>query len=96
MVAPPPLISMDPCDLEQRIKRATALLRKESQDKLDTRKHDRRLASMLFLNLCLIAGVVGLGGDATASGRLSWLERGGHCFEPIRKPGGLSQNQALF
>ncbi len=38
----------------------------------------------------------GWGGDATASGRLSWLERGGHCFEPIRKVRGLSQNQALF
>ncbi len=38
----------------------------------------------------------GFGGDATASGRLSWLERGGHCFEPIRKDRGLSQNQALF
>ena len=24
----------------------------------------------------------GFGGDATASGRLLWLERGGHCFEP--------------
>ncbi|WP_261806365.1 hypothetical protein [Lapidilactobacillus luobeiensis] len=44
----------------------------------------------------VIAGFGGFGWDATASGRLSWLERGGHCFEPIRKPSGLSQNQALF
>ena len=46
--------------------------------------------------LRMIAGVLGLDGYATASGRLSWLERGGHCFEPIRKERGLSQNQALF
>ncbi len=55
-----------------------------------------KIGRELAVGLCLIAGVGGFGGDATASGRLSWLERGGHCFEPIRKPGGLSQNQALF
>ncbi len=29
----------------------------------------------------------GFGGDATASGRLSWLERGGHRLKPIPKAG---------
>ncbi len=56
-----------------------------------------------FLWLCVFTGsgaglqvVVGFGGDATASGRLSWLERGGHRLKPIRKPSGLSSNRALF
>ncbi len=43
-----------------------------------------------------MAGVGGFGVDATASGRLSWLERGGHRLKPIRKPSGLSSNRALF
>ncbi len=49
-----------------------------------------------FLNLRLIAGVRGLDVDATASGRLSWLERGGRRLKPIRKVRGLSSNRALF
>ncbi|MFC6315716.1 hypothetical protein ACFQHW_09095 [Lapidilactobacillus achengensis] len=46
----------------------------------------------LLLNLCLMSG---FRRDATASGRLSWLERGGRCFEPTRKVRGLSQNQVF-
>ncbi|MFC6315749.1 hypothetical protein ACFQHW_09260 [Lapidilactobacillus achengensis] len=49
----------------------------------------------LVLNLRLIAGVVGFDVDATASGRLLWLERGGRRLKPIRKTGGLSSNRAL-
>ncbi|MFC6314324.1 hypothetical protein ACFQHW_01895 [Lapidilactobacillus achengensis] len=30
----------------------------------------------------MIASVMSLDGDATASGRLSWLERGGHRLKP--------------
>ncbi len=45
---------------------------------------------------CLIAGVDGDSVDATASGRLSWLERGGRRLKPIRKVRGLSSNRALF
>ena len=48
-----------------------------------------------FLIFRLIASVGGFSGDATASGRLSWLERSGRCFEPIRKVRGLSQNQVF-
>ena len=51
---------------------------------------------VLFMIFRLVAGVVGLVGDATASGRLSWLERGGHRLKPIRKVRGLSSNRALF
>ncbi|MFC6314503.1 hypothetical protein ACFQHW_02850 [Lapidilactobacillus achengensis] len=40
-----------------------------------------------LLNLCLIAFGMGFGVDATASGRLSWLERGGHRLKPIPKAG---------
>ncbi len=47
-------------------------------------------AYALLLNLCLIAGVSATGWDCCCG-----LERGGHCFEPIRKKRGLSQNQAL-
>ncbi len=42
---------------------------------------------VLFMIFRLVAGVVGLVGDATASGRLSWLERGGHRLKPIPKAG---------
>ena len=51
---------------------------------------------LLFVLFRMNAGLVGLDVDATASGRLSWLERGGHRLKPIRKPGGLSSNRALF
>ncbi len=54
------------------------------------------LRPVLFFGVGLVTEELGLDGGATASGRLSWLERGGHCFEPIRKRRGLSQNQALF
>ncbi len=50
----------------------------------------------LWLDLRLIADGLGLDVDATASGRLSWLERSGHRLKPIRKPSGLSSNRALF
>ncbi|WP_461218749.1 hypothetical protein [Lapidilactobacillus salsurivasis] len=40
-----------------------------------------------ILDRPLDRGFAGLGGDATASGRLSWLERGGHRLKPIPKAG---------
>ncbi|MFC6314407.1 hypothetical protein ACFQHW_02355 [Lapidilactobacillus achengensis] len=62
----------------------------EGSDEVVLRARDQTIALFVVVRqhqripeaLCLIAGMPGLDGDATASGRLLWLERSGHCFEP--------------